>query len=514
MQTRLFTVLTTIYLILSASFSNSPSSLIAQAQPIGDEVIVNTYTQGFQASQDVAIDGNGNYVIVWSSLDNIGNHNGIFAQRYSSEGNMIGGEFRVNTTAIDTLLQPMVDMNTQGDFAIVWQSRPNSNSGSGNIYLRRYSADGVAIDTEDVLVNTSILSEYSLPDVAIHDDGALAVVWGGEFASPTSDIYMKLYQPDGTPSTGSEIIVNTYTNEEQTSPRVAFTLSGSAIVVWEGQKTDQNGNQLNREIFMRRFANDGTPIDNSDIPVNTIIEEDQRRPSLAVNDDGTFIVAWEGEREAAPGKDIYYRRFAADAAPLDNDDVMVSMASSGTNITSSVESDGNGNYIITWSGLSGVEAGQFRFDIYMRRYEAAGTALDSAAVMVNTMSDSLWCFFQSIDMTDNGDFIVSWYKDQDGGGFNVFARLYKNTNTSLKPTLSDNSDIKVFPNPASETLTVEGVGEYVQVYTMTGQLVLAHKSQSNMDTATIDVSRLPSGMYLVISRDRIGKVRHARLLVE
>ena len=58
---------------------------------------VNTYTPNDQSAASIAADGDGNFVVVWSSSDEDGDDSGVFAQRYDSLGISVGTAFRVNT---------------------------------------------------------------------------------------------------------------------------------------------------------------------------------------------------------------------------------------------------------------------------------------------------------------------------------------------------------------------------------------------------------------------------------
>jgi hypothetical protein len=59
---------------------------IADAQPVGSEFQVNTYTPADQLTRGpggrlVAADAGGNFVVVWTSEGQDGSSDGIFAQR-------------------------------------------------------------------------------------------------------------------------------------------------------------------------------------------------------------------------------------------------------------------------------------------------------------------------------------------------------------------------------------------------------------------------------------------------
>ena len=70
--------------------------------------------------------------------------------------------------------------------------------------------------------------------------------------------------------------------------------------------------------------------------------------------------------------------------------------------------------------------------------------------------------------------------------------------------------VSVYPNPASETVRIEGIGPTeVQLHNALGQLV---KTVEN--THEINVAGLPQGVYLLRIRDEEGKVFTAKLAVK
>ena len=76
---------------------------------IGQAFQVNTTTAGNQDLPSVAMDDNGDFVVVWHGTDSSGD--GIFAQRFDANGIALGGEFRVNTTEAGSQYWAAVDMN-------------------------------------------------------------------------------------------------------------------------------------------------------------------------------------------------------------------------------------------------------------------------------------------------------------------------------------------------------------------------------------------------------------------
>src|SRR5688572_14769623 len=100
----------------------------AAGEPQGDEFRVNTRTAGHQSEASVALDAAGNYVIGWQSFPAVdfSGDLGIYARRYNTAGEPQGDEFLVNTLSAGTLRIPDVAVDTDGDFVIVWPGDPDS----------------------------------------------------------------------------------------------------------------------------------------------------------------------------------------------------------------------------------------------------------------------------------------------------------------------------------------------------------------------------------------------------
>ena len=70
--------------------------------PMGTEFQINEETfDEEQEDPEVSVDSSGNYVVIWSDLKN-GNWD-IYGQRFSSEGTLIGDNFRINDDSGDAL---------------------------------------------------------------------------------------------------------------------------------------------------------------------------------------------------------------------------------------------------------------------------------------------------------------------------------------------------------------------------------------------------------------------------
>ena len=97
----------------------------AQApDPIGEEFQVNSYTTSWQVYPAVAVEPQGNFVVVWMSDGSYGTDTSPFsiqAQRYDANGTPVGAEFQVNSYTTNFQGTPAVAVEPQGDFVVDWQ---------------------------------------------------------------------------------------------------------------------------------------------------------------------------------------------------------------------------------------------------------------------------------------------------------------------------------------------------------------------------------------------------------
>jgi hypothetical protein len=94
-----------------------------------------------QAGQnfDVAVGGQGNFVLVWEAPDAIGTAGGtnVFTRRFKSDGSPLGPQLRVNVRTPGFQERPQVGIGADGGFVVVWQGETSGN-GAGDIFARQY----------------------------------------------------------------------------------------------------------------------------------------------------------------------------------------------------------------------------------------------------------------------------------------------------------------------------------------------------------------------------------------
>jgi len=110
-------------------------------------------------------------------------------------------------------------------------------------------------------------------------------------------------QPQGDPL-GPEFRVNTFTTSDQRRPSVAADGAGNFVVLW--QSLSQDGAGLG--VFGQRYASSGIPL-GPEFLVNTYTSLAQAAPSVAADSFGNFVVAWQSLNQDGSGYGVFGQRY-------------------------------------------------------------------------------------------------------------------------------------------------------------------------------------------------------------
>ncbi|MBU6401716.1 MAG: fibronectin type III domain-containing protein [Verrucomicrobia bacterium] len=196
-----------------------------------------------------------------------------------------GGEYSPTGTLPGDQTFPDVSLSPTGGY-VVWQDNVTDGDGLG------ISAQKLDSDLSGTLsafrVNQIGAGDQENPRVALLKNGGAAFVWqGGPYGF--QHIYARFLNPDGTFATG-DLLVNTYTNNQQITPAIAALPDGSAIVVWASDGED--GDKLG--VYGQRLSATGQPL-GGEFQVNQTTPLNQRSPAVAALANGDFVVTWISE---------------------------------------------------------------------------------------------------------------------------------------------------------------------------------------------------------------------------
>jgi hypothetical protein len=465
----------------------------------GPQFQVGDGTSEYWSERDpsVAVDADGDFVVVWRETDWYGQPSGYVIQgrRFASDGTPGGPQFQISsaTTGYGREHEPSVAVDADGDFVVVWRDyRLYTGPPYGDVIQgRRFASDGTPGGPQFQI--SSATTEYGSerdPSVAADADGDFVVVWSDyEYTGPPSGFVIqgRRFASDGTPG-GPQFQISSittgYVGESQ--PSVAADEDGDFVVVWRDYY--HYGPPSGQVIQGRRFAPDGTPggpqFQISSITAAYTSEHD---PSVAVDADGNFVVVWkEWDPYSQPsGSVIQGRRFASDGTPGEPQ-FQISSATTGyvTEYLPSVAVDADGDFVVVWSDYeyTGPRGG---YVIQGRRFASDGTPggpqfqISSVTTGYGRERES------SVAVDADGDFVVVWNDYQYSGppsGYYDYRIQGRQFDVAGEPVTEVDIDIK----PGSDPNSINP--------SLAGDLPVAILGSDTFDVADVDVGTLAFGL--------------------
>ena len=261
---------------------------------IGGEVVVNTFKTGAQITPSIGMDTAGNFAVAWDSIGQDGDIDGIYAQRFKSDGSKAGAEVAISQTKANEQQKPVVAMLGDGSFAVAWESFGQSGGNKYDVILRCYDAAGAAVGNEQ-LVNTTVTDNQQAPHIVPFADGRYLVVWQS-FAEDGAGwgVYGQLLYKD-CKAIGNQFIVHTTKASDQTAPRAAADVNGAFVIVWSSLGQDGDNYGIYAQLFDKTGGKAG-----GEFKLNAVTAGEQSKPMVAFLPNGNFVATWQtvGEDEA------------------------------------------------------------------------------------------------------------------------------------------------------------------------------------------------------------------------
>lgn len=277
------------------------------------EFRVNTQTDSTQRQSVIAIDGNGNYTVVWKSEAgaNLQNKSDIYLQHFLANDTKSGTEVMVNAAMEGEQEKPAVAVNASGKGVVVWASLSAATTGY-DIYGRMIN-NGVP-QGDEFLINTTTANTQNNPSVAVNAAGEFVVAWDSWYQDGSDrGVSAQMFNANGTKN-GSEFRVNETTAYSQARPVVEYFPNGNILFVWESYKPAPPI-PAGYDVYGRIFSTNGMAT-TGEFLVNTTTANSQWFADAAVFDDNSFIAVWCSWEQDGDDGGIYYQRFASNGTKM------------------------------------------------------------------------------------------------------------------------------------------------------------------------------------------------------
>ncbi|MEP6663468.1 MAG: hypothetical protein ABJC04_07355 [Verrucomicrobiota bacterium] len=299
-------------------------------------------------------------------------------------------------------------MDENGGF-LVWEENGSIKTGSE---IKAIRLDSNLTKVSGISINKVVTGEQSKPQASFLTGGATIFVWQGN-GLKTFDIYARILKENGTFLT-SDLRVNTYTKDQQSSPVVSSLEDGGAMIAW--QSSGQDGSLMG--IYARKILATGK-LAPKEFQVNQFTEFNQRTPSIATLSNGNVVIAWVSEQERfVDSIDIYARLFNSSGEALSGELLL----NSANNLCAnpSVAALVDGGFTIAWSEKDALNRSN-NWDIVGRSFSASGIPVDGD-FKINTIvyGDQ---YRPKIATVGNDCFVVWTSLGHDGSREGVYGRV-------------------------------------------------------------------------------------------
>lgn len=388
----------------------------SDGNPLGQNFRVTDDTcDALSLNPAIAFDNLGNFIIVWH--DNRNGDEDVFCQRYSSEGVAAGNNFRVNAdTGNDDQYWPDCAFANDGSFIITWNYI--RSSWDFDIIAQRFDSDGMPVG-ENFQVNTDLQdAHHSLPKIITDAEGGFKICWY-DTRNSDYDIYIQCYQSNGNPIGDNLLIDGNPPGTHQWHPSITGDQAGNFILCWDDDRDDYG------DVYARRYNSDCTPLGNCFKVNDDTTALHQFYPCIASVEGGNFMVVWTDLRNGWFG-DIYGQFFSGEGSPVGENVIINDDFSSENQQFPAMVVDGSGTMIFCWN-----DEREYIPTIYAQRISADGAPVGENFRVVDDSLTESGTDAPSVAADDEGNFVIAWADFRNGYCYDVWAQRYAMDGSAL-----------------------------------------------------------------------------------
>ncbi|NUM55264.1 MAG: exo-alpha-sialidase [Candidatus Hydrogenedentes bacterium] len=456
-------VLVLIPFVTFGGFPQQALAVLGFSEPVALNSTAGGDGTAADNTPDIASDGNGNWVAVWSSFNSLGNTIGtdsdILVSTSTDNGSTWSATEPLNSNAADDAgsdSNPVVATNGAGVWIATWvttDSFEDTIGTDGNILFSR-SLDNGATWSEVEFLNSNADSDTgadAMPCIA--NDGGLnwIIAWHsndtlGNTVGPDNDILFSR-SSDGGVTWTNVATLNSNAGTDiglDANVSVATDKAGNWIAVWETNDPFGNTVGTDYDIFFARSSNNGQTW-SAMAPLNSNAAGDtgnDRSPRVAADTAGNCVAVWHSNDTlggtVGSDNDIFTTSSSDSGATWEPVKALNPNADADTvaDLNASVVSDNAGNWLVVWHGLQTARGGDY--DVFASASSNDGAAWSEVAVL-----------YQGAEADIGNDRFARTATDGAGN----WAVVWESTN-SLGNTIGADNDILI---SISDAVSVNGL---------------------------------------------------------
>jgi hypothetical protein len=316
-------------------------------------------------------------------------------------------------------------------------------------------------------VNVATTGSQRMARVAESVVGEFVIVWQSDVSSGNdgsgTSIQGRRYSAPG--GLTAEIQINSYTTGAQQIPAVAPTFpAGGFVVAWESIGSVGIDSSAG-SIQARRFSSAGTPA-GAQFQVNSWTSGHQTMPSVAGGWNGDFVVAWRNDASTGSdpaGYSVRAQRYANYGVP-EGGEFQANSFTTGIQTYPGVAADQGGNFVIVWESQGSYGGDVSGSSVQGQRYSVAGAALGGQFQINSWTTGHQTRPMPAMKLA--GDFVVAWDSaysaGSDNSNYSVQGQRFTSAGSAHGPQFQVNSLTTNVQRASS--IAVDYDGEFVAVW--------------------------------------------------
>jgi subtilisin family serine protease len=342
------------------------------------------------------------FLLVWSEWKPGEDGWDIHGQYFEDTGIKHKEEFTVNTYTLQDQIKPMIVTlptprgNTHA-YVVIWASLGQDGDGYG-VFGQHFNLVGERIGDE-FQVNTYFQGDQKHASMAALKSGGYVIAWtsNGQDGSGLG-IFAQRFDADGIRE-GNEFQVNTFSDHDQSHPSVAMLEDGGFVITWHSQ--NQDGDDW--EIFGQRFDSQGQR-NGTEFQLNATTRYAQQSPAIQSISNNVFMAAWtsECENNHHMDRDIHIQRFGYDGGKIGSE-FRVNPQTDLNLQDPSVSVLKDSGFMVTWSRRIAPEN---RWEIHGQLFDTRG-AKQGKMFQLAAYNGGEQSFY-SMDLLSCGKYVVTW----------------------------------------------------------------------------------------------------------
>jgi VCBS repeat-containing protein len=336
----------------------------------------------------------GGFVVTWIDGDY-----DLHVQKFSDDGTLLGSrEIVMDTVLYDGFFAPTMAVLSTGEIAITWTSL-SATAAETDVLLQVFDSSLVPQLSVPAPVSVYGADSQGFSQIAAIDTGGFAISWFGDTATGTSGTYDVSVRAFTTGAAVADIDVNTLNTAGDQYFSNVMGLSAGFVVSWFDDDTS--------DVYIAIYDDNGSATTAPELLVNDDPANDIGIIGMARLSSGNFVTAWSGETTGDANGGIALKIFEEDGDEVTSGVVEANTSTSGVQMLSSVTAlnGPGGGFVVAWGACgcsgSGSALAVFNNNGTVRRAEVSLDANSDTIPTVKVLADgsfvAAWAFGDTIN---------------------------------------------------------------------------------------------------------------------